>query len=67
MKPDKADRYAHITSRCFINAPFEQLQAGLLDLFLHYRLQPEIGLEGNCLWDLPEKKIPSDSHSIAAA
>lgn len=57
MKPDKADRYAHITGRCFINAPFEQLQSGLLDLFLAYRLQPEIGLEGNCLWDLEDTKF----------
>lgn len=55
MKPDQTNRYAHITNRCFINAPFEQLQAGLLDLFIRYRLQPEIGLEGNCLWDLQEK------------
>ncbi len=43
--------YSHITDYCFINAPFAQLQAGLLELFLKNRLQPEIGLEGECLWD----------------
>ncbi|GBE12222.1 xylose isomerase-like TIM barrel [bacterium BMS3Bbin14] len=43
--------YAHITDYCFINAPFALLRAGLLELFLKNRLQPEIGLEGECLWD----------------
>jgi len=43
--------YAHITDYCFINAPFVLLRAGLLELFLKNRLQPEIGLEGECLWD----------------
>ncbi len=44
--------YSALTEHCFINAPFERLQKDLLDLFLEHRLQPEIGLEGNCLWDL---------------
>lgn len=43
--------YDEITARCFINAPFDHLQKGLLEVFLQHRLQPEIGLEGNCLWD----------------
>lgn len=34
---------------CFINAPFAQLQHGLIDLFVRNRLQPEIGLEGGVL------------------
>ena len=35
---------------CFVNAPFERLQQDLLELFLRNRLQPEIGLDGRCLW-----------------
>jgi sugar phosphate isomerase/epimerase len=48
--PRKND-YSTLTGQCFINAPFERLQKDLLDLFLHHRFQPEIGLEGNCLWE----------------
>ncbi|MEJ2688688.1 MAG: sugar phosphate isomerase/epimerase [Deltaproteobacteria bacterium] len=40
---------------CFINAPFTQLQDGLIDLFLRNRLQPEIGLEGGVLTRCREK------------
>ena len=45
-------RYSSITTNCFVNAPFEQLQNGLLQMFLQNNLQPEIGLEGNCLWEV---------------
>lgn len=34
----------------FVNAPFFQLENGLLDLFLKHGLQPEIGLEGDALY-----------------
>ena len=45
-------QYASITSQCFINAPIDQLFHGdLLELFLGHNLQPEIGLEGNSLWE----------------
>lgn len=37
-------------NRCFVNAPFERLRRDLLALFLANRLQPEIGLDGDCLW-----------------
>lgn len=37
--------------RCFINAPFLDLENGLLDLFVRHGLQPEIGLEGNLLYN----------------
>lgn len=50
MIDDKATKYIAITRECFINAPFEQLEKGLLETFLRYNLQPEIGLEGECLW-----------------
>lgn len=50
MKIEEIKKYSTITKNCFINAPFEQLEQGLLDTFLRYELQPEIGLEGECLW-----------------
>ena len=37
--------------RCFINAPFDQLEERLLGLFLDHGLQPEIGLEGDVLYN----------------
>jgi sugar phosphate isomerase/epimerase len=40
-----------ILHRCFVNAPWNDLKDNLLDLFLEHRLQPEIGLEGTCLYD----------------
>lgn len=49
MSPHK--KYSSITSRCFINAPLERLQKDLLDVFTNHHFQPEIGLEGNCLWE----------------
>jgi sugar phosphate isomerase/epimerase len=57
--PPRPD-YRDIISRCFINAPFEQLTQGeLLKLFLDNSFQPEIGLEGSCLWDLsPDQFSP---------
>lgn len=42
--------FAALTSRLFINAPFDRLQKDLLRIFLDNRLQPEIGLEGQCLY-----------------
>lgn len=39
----------HTVANCFINAPFAQLQNGLIDLFTRNRLQPEVGLEGGVL------------------
>ncbi len=43
--------YAAITDKCFINAPFDRLQNDLLPFFVENKLQPEIGLEGQCLWE----------------
>ena len=40
-----------ILRRCFVNAPWPDLKDDLLELFLQHRLQPEIGLEGTCLYD----------------
>lgn len=57
MKP----RENTIRQRCFINAPWQQLKSELLDLFVEHRLQPEIGLEGTCLYD----EDPAEFHRIA--
>lgn len=43
-------QFSHITSRCFVNGPFERLVHGLLPLFLENSIQPEIGLEGSVLY-----------------
>ena len=40
-----------IKKRCFINAPWNDLKEKYLDLFLENSIQPEIGLEGLCLYD----------------
>ncbi len=40
-----------LLKQCFINAPWNDLKSDLLELFLEYGLQPEIGLEGTCLYD----------------
>ena len=50
-------QFAAITAQCFINAPFAQLQQGLLPLFLNHRLRPEIGLEGDCLWSTSREEF----------
>ncbi len=43
--------FSPLMQRCFVNAPWYDLKNDLLDLFLEYGLQPEIGLEGTCLYD----------------
>lgn len=43
--------FQHITSRCFVNARWYDLKERYLDLFLSHRIQPEIGLEGLCLYE----------------
>ncbi len=49
--------YQHITSRCFVNAPWYDLKERYLDLFLSHGIQPEIGLEGLCLYEEPEEEF----------
>ncbi|MDW7771823.1 MAG: sugar phosphate isomerase/epimerase family protein [Desulfobulbaceae bacterium] len=51
MNDQDLRRYSAITGSCYINAPYDQLQQGLLEFFVQHRLQPEIGLEGDCLWN----------------
>lgn len=40
-----------IFQRCFVNAPWSAIKEGLLDMFLEHGIQPEIGLEGTCLYE----------------
>lgn len=53
----KNSKYKHITSRCFINAPWYELKDRYLDLFLFHGIQPEIGLEGLCLYEESEDEF----------
>lgn len=41
--------YPHITSRCFINVPFQRLKNDI-DSIVRHGIQPEIGLEGESLY-----------------
>jgi sugar phosphate isomerase/epimerase len=43
--------FASIKKRCFINAPWHDLKEKYLNLFLEHKIQPEIGLEGLCVYD----------------
>ena len=49
--------YQHITSRCFINAPWYEFKNRYLDLFIDHGIQPEIGLEGLCLYEETEEEF----------
>lgn len=49
--------YSHITSRCFVNAPWYELKEHYLDLFINHKIQPEIGMEGLCLYEESEEEF----------
>ncbi len=49
--------YQHITSRCFVNAPWYELKNRYLELFLSHGIQPEIGLEGLCLYEETDEEF----------
>jgi sugar phosphate isomerase/epimerase len=58
--------YEHITRSCFVNASWYELKDRYLDLFLKYKIQPEIGLEGLCLYqesDATFREIASILHN----
>lgn len=57
-------QYSHITKKCFINAPYDQLESGLLDFFVQNSLQPEIGLEGECLWNVPHENFQRTADTL---
>ena len=47
--PDPQGAFAGVLSCVQVNAPFQQLVDGYLDLFLRYRINPEIGFDGSAL------------------
>lgn len=47
----KNQQLLEIKKNCFFNAPWYLFKENHLDLFLAEKLQPEIGLEGTCLYD----------------
>jgi len=49
--------HAHIASRCFVNVPFARLKTDLLNVVLDNRIQPEIGLLDNVLYDEPRQEF----------
>lgn len=42
--------FQSITSKCFVNVPWYDLKSKYLDFILSNKIQPEIGLEGDCLY-----------------
>ena len=51
---NSASDFYHVTSHCFVNAPFKFLRENI-DEFIKNRIQPEIGLEGDILYELSLK------------
>jgi sugar phosphate isomerase/epimerase len=51
IEPLNTESLARIKQRCFFNAPWYDLKEKYLDLFLEHNIQPEIGLEGLCLYN----------------
>lgn len=47
--PDRRGAFAGVLSRVQVNAPFQQLVDGYLDLFLRCRINPEIGFDASVL------------------
>lgn len=60
--PDRP--FASLTSRLFINAPFDRLRQDLLKVFLEHGLQPEIGLEGACLYENSTKDFKAVAQAL---
>jgi len=58
-------KYRRITSRCFISFPFHRLKQEL-DFVLANRLQPEISLEGDCLYTTSIQEFKEIAAALAA-
>ncbi len=56
--------YEHITSRCFVNAPWYELKERYLELFIKHKIQPEIGLEGLCLYEESENEFKKIAQAL---
>jgi len=68
MRPEPTHQtrpsFGELTSRLFINAPFERLQGDLFRIFIDNRLQPEIGLEGSCLYEKSRRDFKEIAHAF---
>jgi len=58
--------FAHITSKCFINVPYERLKRDL-DLVLRERIQPEIGLDGDVLYTADRREFDELAAALQGA
>jgi sugar phosphate isomerase/epimerase len=67
IAPIQAKAFDTINKRCFINAPWYDLKEKYLDLFLEHRIQPEIGLEGLCLYNEDHKAFKRVATSLQKA
>ena len=59
--------HPELTSRLFVNAPFDRLMDDLLEIFIENHIQPEIGLEGSCLYDKSDQDFEFIAHTLAKA
>lgn len=62
-----AERFPDLIPRIFASAPFELLHRGLLGRFLHHGLQPEISLEGTCLYDRSRAEFATVGRALRQA
>lgn len=53
-----------IASKCFVNVPWYELKNNYLDFILSKNIQPEIGLEGNCLYDEHQSEFMKISQQL---
>lgn len=58
--------YSRVTSRCFINVPFDRLVRDF-DLVLSHGIQPEIGLEGDFLYTATGKDFERAAEKLRRA
>ncbi|OGQ99558.1 MAG: hypothetical protein A2521_01690 [Deltaproteobacteria bacterium RIFOXYD12_FULL_57_12] len=58
--------FPHITARCFVNVPFERLRLDLQRI-IDFRLQPEIGLDDDVLYDRSRREFTEAADALKAA
>lgn len=59
--------HPELTSRLFVNAPLDRLLDDLLEIFIDNHIQPEIGLEGSCLYDKSTQDFEFIAQTLAKA
>ncbi len=66
MTLDITEDISHITSRCFVNAPFDYLKDNI-DSIIDLGIQPEIGLEGDILYTFSLEEFSEVASKLKAA